>query len=278
MAYEDTENPAPPPEDGGGGVLTPEQLQSMTPQQVAQAVRGRVPTVAELRAMSQGQSEDFGRFSDAQVQAWLDSGLYDVNVQRFHSAKTDEQGNPLEGWVDKPDETPEGWYAYGENFARRHDTNYGGGGEGPAAPTAQSQGPAQAAPFDLQPFQAPSYEDLINDPGFQFRLQQGREALEGSAAARGTLRTGGTLQGILDYGQDLASQEYGNAFNRALQGWQANYQPWQQQFQAGENRWQTEYGGDLSRWQTRYGGDLQKYLQRENNIFGLLNQPTPSYS
>jgi hypothetical protein len=92
------------------------------------------------------------------------------------------------------------------------------------------------------------------------------------------LRTGGTLEDILGFGQDLASQEYGNAFNRALQGWQANFQPWQTQFQAGENRWQTEYGGDLARWQTGQNADLQRYLQRENNIFSLINQQPPQWS
>jgi hypothetical protein len=40
------------------------------------------------------------------------------------------------------------------------------------------------------------------------------KALERSAAARGGLLSGGTLKGIQRFGQDLASQEYGNAFNR----------------------------------------------------------------
>jgi hypothetical protein len=39
-------------------------------------------------------------------------------------------------------------------------------------------------------------------------------ALERSASARGNLLSGGTLRGIQRFGQDLASQEYGNAFNR----------------------------------------------------------------
>jgi hypothetical protein len=39
-------------------------------------------------------------------------------------------------------------------------------------------------------------------------------ALERSAAARGNLMSGNTMKGIQRFGQDLASQEYGNAFNR----------------------------------------------------------------
>ena len=52
------------------------------------------------------------------------------------------------------------------------------------------------------------------DPGYQFRLSEGMKGLERSAAARGGLLSGGTLKGIQRYGQDMASQEYTNAFNR----------------------------------------------------------------
>jgi type II secretory pathway pseudopilin PulG len=52
------------------------------------------------------------------------------------------------------------------------------------------------------------------DPGYQFRLKEGMKGLESSAAARGNLLSGGTLKGIQRYGQDMASQEYQNAFNR----------------------------------------------------------------
>jgi hypothetical protein len=52
------------------------------------------------------------------------------------------------------------------------------------------------------------------DPGYQFRLKEGMQGLERSAAARGGLLSGATLKGITRYGQDAASQEYTNAFNR----------------------------------------------------------------
>jgi len=52
------------------------------------------------------------------------------------------------------------------------------------------------------------------DPGYQFRLKEGMKALENSASARGNLLSGGTLKGIQRYGQDMASTEYQNAFNR----------------------------------------------------------------
>jgi len=55
---------------------------------------------------------------------------------------------------------------------------------------------------------------LMSAPGFQFRIQEGQKALERSAAARGTLLTGGTLKAITRYGQDFASNEYNNRYNQ----------------------------------------------------------------
>jgi hypothetical protein len=52
------------------------------------------------------------------------------------------------------------------------------------------------------------------DPGYAFRMSEGMKALERSAAARGGLMSGATMKGIQRYGQDLASQEFTNAFNR----------------------------------------------------------------
>ena len=66
--------------------------------------------------------------------------------------------------------------------------------------------------------------DLSQDPGYAFRLSEGMKALERSAAARGSLLSGGTLKGIERFGQGLASQEYQNAYNRALTQYNAAVQ------------------------------------------------------
>lgn len=59
-----------------------------------------------------------------------------------------------------------------------------------------------------------SMSDFEADPGYGFRMSEGMKALERSAAARGGLLSGSTLKGIQRFGQDLASTEYTNAFNR----------------------------------------------------------------
>ena len=52
------------------------------------------------------------------------------------------------------------------------------------------------------------------DPGYAFRLQQGQMANQRAANVGGGLIGGNALQGLQDYTQGQASQEYGNAFNR----------------------------------------------------------------
>lgn len=73
--------------------------------------------------------------------------------------------------------------------------------------------------FGMDQFQA--------DPGYAFRLSEGMKGLERSAAARGGLLSGATLKGIQRYGQDMASQEYTNAFNRYQAERQARLGPLQ---------------------------------------------------
>ncbi len=57
-------------------------------------------------------------------------------------------------------------------------------------------------------------ELIANSPAYQFRFGQGQEAIERSAAARGTLLNGGTLKDLTSFGQGLASTEYDNEFRR----------------------------------------------------------------
>jgi hypothetical protein len=76
---------------------------------------------------------------------------------------------------------------------------------------------AQAGQTALGNLQAPSMEALESDPGYQFRLQQGQQALERSLAARGLGQSGAALKAAQEYGQGLAGQTYDNYFNRQSQ-------------------------------------------------------------
>jgi len=52
------------------------------------------------------------------------------------------------------------------------------------------------------------------DPSYNFRLQQGNLATTNLQNQSGGLIGGNALKGLTDYGQNAASQEYGNVFNR----------------------------------------------------------------
>jgi hypothetical protein len=72
-------------------------------------------------------------------------------------------------------------------------------------------------------FKPPSAQDLLtSDPGYEARLKLGTDAVQRSAAARGNLLTGGTAQALNGFAQDYASNEYGNAYNRALNNYTTN--------------------------------------------------------
>lgn len=65
--------------------------------------------------------------------------------------------------------------------------------------------------------------NLINDPssvsstpGYQFTRDQGIQAIDRSAAARGMLGSGRTSKDLMRFGTGLADQTYGNVFQRLL--------------------------------------------------------------
>jgi hypothetical protein len=65
--------------------------------------------------------------------------------------------------------------------------------------------------MDYKPF---SLKDFELDPGYQFRMQEGRRAVENSMLARGMGLSGSMLRGVTRYGQGIGSEEFMNAYNR----------------------------------------------------------------
>jgi hypothetical protein len=64
--------------------------------------------------------------------------------------------------------------------------------------------------------------DQNADPGYAFRFNEGMKALNANAAARGGLISGNALRGATSFGQQMGSQEYQNAFNRYVTGYDAS--------------------------------------------------------
>lgn len=70
-------------------------------------------------------------------------------------------------------------------------------------------------------------QDLTNNPanpGYQFTLQQGQQAIQKAAAAQGNLFSSGTLKSLAGYTEGTANQYESTAYNQALQNFQTNQQ------------------------------------------------------
>jgi hypothetical protein len=128
---------------------------------------------------------------------------------------------------------------FGEGHPVWIPQNNAGGASAAGGAGGAYTGPGAIPP----PFQAPSFADLQKEPGFQARLAMGQQGLEHSAAAQGSLLSGGFQKSLNRYSQDYASSEYGNAYNRAFNTYMGNYQtqsadPW--------SRYAQLYSGGLS--------------------------------
>lgn len=68
----------------------------------------------------------------------------------------------------------------------------------------------------LKNFMADRDANDFIDPGYDFRLKSGSNAIANNAATSGMLQSGDTLRALTEYGQNMGSQEYNNAFGRFL--------------------------------------------------------------
>lgn len=57
-------------------------------------------------------------------------------------------------------------------------------------------------------------QNIAQSDAYKFRMGQGMDAIQRRAGAGGTLLTGGTLKDLTEFGQGLASTEYGNEWQR----------------------------------------------------------------
>ncbi len=153
-------------------------------------------------------------------------------------------------------------------------------------PTPEFQTPEYTKPpaFSFDEFRAPTIEEALNSPGYKFRTGQGVDALQRWAAARGTLNDSGTAKALIDYGQNAASQEYQNVWDRnaqqylmnrsnALTNYNTNYgtqfvDPYQFSFQNAAadlapqlQGYSTQAGAGQLQNQLNYGNAWDRFLQ-----------------
>lgn len=207
-----------------------EQLQGDIGQATYESLRAELLpqfTTTQQGAYRMGTGDDPGGFTPTSV---VNEAALNAEIQRrLQAAQQAQQSGPVTREI------------VGEGAGTNRPLSAGGGvpGEGliqgvPAAvPGAGPQTQGFVAPTDrVTQVQGPlagvgnrlteimSSPEAANrllqiDPGYQFRLQQGQQALERSAAARGGLLSGRALKDTADFSQGLASQEFGQAFARA---------------------------------------------------------------
>jgi len=126
--------------------------------------------------------------------------------------------------------------------------------------------------------------DFEADPGYGFRMSEGMKALERSSAAPGGLLSGTTLKGIQRFGQDLASTEYQNAFNRYYAARNAQLNPLQSLMGAGQTGANVltgatgEAGRGIAAAQQGAGAARASgYVGGVNALTGALQSAVPNY-
>ena len=88
-----------------------------------------------------------------------------------------------------------------------------------------------------------SLADYVADPGYQFRLDQGNKAIAAKQSAMGNFYSGAALKEATNYNSGMASQEYGNAYNR--------------------------YNTDMGNLYSRYGGLSEAGRNATNTAVGM---------
>lgn len=106
--------------------------------------------------------------------------------------------------------------------------------------------------------------DFQVDPGYTFRLSEGQKQLDRLAAIRGGQISGSALKAAGRYGQDMASQEFTNAFNRYQTNRSNQLNPLQSLMGAGQSA--TNFVGSAG----------QNYATNAGNALGAAGQATAS--
>jgi hypothetical protein len=195
------------------------------------------------------------------------------------------QGFTPEGWsggvIDSPEEAAQYHYeTYGQQEGRQMPM--GPGQQGPIDYTTAERPNAPTAPQFERPDavrfgdygQAPNMDSFFSnfqaDPGYQFRLNEGLRGVNAASAAMGKLRSGDAAKALQQRGDGLASQEYGNWFQRQMQKFQASRGAFEgdrafagQRYQFDTNRQDQNFGDDRG-----YGTGLWQFgVNRGDQLF-----------
>lgn len=139
-----------------------------------------------------------------------------------------------------------------EQAAYSYFPRFSGSGAAGGASVGTSSSGSAPTPTPYGDFTAPAPGGL--SAAAQFRLAEGLKARQRSAAARGTLFNTGTLKELERFGSGLASQEYDNDFNRALETYRTNRDTNAQNY--GQSH--TSYNDSLAGFRANHDVDMDR--------------------
>lgn len=155
----------------------------------------------------------------------------------------------------------------------------GGGNTGLMDPTLyapfteQFDSPAPIDPFNFpdfvppEQFHAPTKAEAEAEPGFAFRLSQGEGALQAAGAAKGLARSGGFYKGLIGFGQDFASNEYKNVFDRATSQYKTNFDAMLTSQKTNFDEARSEYDTKTHLADSNYDHMWKQYLERADVFY-----------
>lgn len=259
--------------------MTPQQAQQrleqakgspLTPEELASAQQ--ILTTGGWSAGGDINDQQFNQLLQRGMESWHPGGVqYEGGGPGQKYTNPNQPGvtlqgsgggwTPGSGWTPSTTGTPSGGPSGGSTPT--------GGGPGMFNPGSWAPPGYPALPaLDLPKFQAPSAEQALNDPGYQFRVQQGLGALTNSQAAKGVVRSGMSLKDLIDYGQNAGSQEYQNVWNRDYNAWNAGNQNATTQYALNTARQNQIYAPQLLGWQT----GIQQANTNADRATGLTQQ------
>jgi hypothetical protein len=122
---------------------------------------------------------------------------------------------------------------------------------------------------EAQPDSDAYFSNFEASPGYQFRVNENIRNLNAKYGGRGLLKSGAAMQGISDYIQGAASQEYGNWWGRQAQRLGMDLAQWNQD----RNVFDTNQNMDLARRDNIFESDRSyntgRWDQGTANLFQL---------
>lgn len=170
--------------------------------------------------------------TQANQQPWLSAGTTAINTlsQQMQDGTYSPYGQTFQG-------NPDGnLFTQDPNTAQQFTGNPNVNQQFTGNPNVNQQltaDPNTAQQFNANPnvLQAPQFNDkfsftaadMLNDPGYQNRLDESNQALQRAASAKGNLFSPGTAAAIASKVGAQASDEFGTAYNRAQQDYLNKY-------------------------------------------------------